>query len=290
MSRILVTGASGLTGSAIVRRLSERGVATRALVRRPAPELAALPHVEVVLGDLANADSLAAALAGVSRAMLISSSAPDMVEVQSTFIAAAKRAGVPHVVKLSGIMPELDSPFRFARMHGEIERVLAASGLVYTNLRSGEFMNAYFRQVRLIVGKSALMLPMADARIASIDTPDLAEVAVEVLTGEGHENKTYPLTGPESLTMTEVADRLSTATGRTIRYIAVSPEDAKRARAAAGIPSYLNDALDELFAERRAGKEATVHGSEFNVHPTTFLEFATRNAAIFRGEAPAPKV
>jgi uncharacterized protein YbjT (DUF2867 family) len=175
-------------------------------------------------------------------------------------------------------------------MHGEVERVLAASGLAYTNLRSGEFMNAYFRQVPLIVGKGALMLPMADARIASIDTADLAEVAVEVLTGEGHENKTYPLTGPESLTMAEVADRLSTATGRTIRYVAVSPEDAKRGRAAAGIPPYLNDALDELFAERRAGKEATVYGSAFVLRPTTFLEFATRNAAIFRGEVPAPKV
>lgn len=131
---------------------------------------------------------------------------------------------------------------------------------------------------------------MADARIASIDTADLAQVAVEVLTGDGHENKTYPLTGPESLTMAEVADRLSTATGRAIRYIAVSPEDAKRARAAAGIPPYLDDALDELFAERRAGKEANVYGSVFIPRPTTFLEFATRNAAIFRGEAPAPKV
>ena len=109
--------------------------------------------------------------------MLISSSDPTMLEVQSTFIDAAKEAGVAHVVKLSGIMPELDSPFRFARMHGEIERRLEDSGLAFTNLRAGEFMHSYFRQVPSIVGKGALFLPMADAKIASIDVGDIAEVA-----------------------------------------------------------------------------------------------------------------
>src|SRR6185503_16475887 len=115
---ILVTGATGLNGGALVERLSARGVRVRALVRNPAKAgaLAALPHVEVVEGDLARPETLGPALRGVERAMLISSSAPDMLEVQSSFIAAAREAGVRHVVKLSGIMPELDSPFRFARM------------------------------------------------------------------------------------------------------------------------------------------------------------------------------
>src|SRR5205807_2513635 len=205
-----------------------------AMVRSPgrADGLAALPGVEVVEGDMALPETLAGPLRGVDRAMLISSSAPDMLEVQSTFIEAAARAGVVHVVKLSGIMPELDSPFRFARMHGEIERRLEASGMAFTQLRAGEFMHAYFRQVPSIVAQGALRLPMADARIASIDVGDIAEVAVACLTAAGHEGRIYRLTGPEALDMAEVAERLSAATGRAIRYVDVPPEDVRSAQLA----------------------------------------------------------
>jgi uncharacterized protein YbjT (DUF2867 family) len=216
-----------------------------------------------------------------------------MREVQSAFIDAAGRAGVRHVVKLSGIIPDINSPFRFARMHGEIEQHLEASGMAYTHLRAGEFMHAYFRQVPSIVNRGALSLPMADARIASIDIGDIAEVAAEVLTGSGHEGKTYPITGPDALTMTEVAAALSAATGRPIRYVDVPPEDARAAQVAAGMPAYLADGLAELFAERRKGKEATVSPvipTIFKRRPLSFAEFARRHAAVFRGESPAPKV
>jgi uncharacterized protein YbjT (DUF2867 family) len=216
-----------------------------------------------------------------------------MLHVQSSFIDAAARAGVAHIVKLSGIMPALDSPFRFARMHGEIERRLEVSGMAFTHLRAGEFMHAYFRQVPSIVAKGALLLPMEDARIACVDVGDIAEVAVAVLTGGGHEGRTYRLTGPEALGMSEVAERLSTATGRTVRYVNVAPEDARRAQLAAGVPPFTADALAELFAERRRGKEAQVWPdieAVFGLRPTRFAEFATRHAAIFRGELPPPKV
>ncbi len=292
---ILVTGATGLNGKELLRRLSARGIAVRALVRHPAKAeaIAALPHVEIVQGDMARPETLAAALLDVDRAMLISSSDPDMLDVQSNFIAAAKKAGVRHVVKLSGIMPELNSAFRFARMHGEIEKRLGASGIAFTHLRAGEFMPAYFRQAPAIAAKGAMFLPMADARIASIDVGDIAEIAATVLTNPGHEGKIYPLTGPAALTMTEVAEKLSAATGKTIRYINVPPEDARKAQLAAGMPPYLADALFELFAERRNGKEATVWPDAealLGRPPTSFDEFARRNAAVFRGETPPPKI
>jgi uncharacterized protein YbjT (DUF2867 family) len=292
---ILVTGATGLNGKELLRVLSAKDVAVRALVRNPAKAdaIAALPHVELVQGDMSRPETLTGALRDVDRAMLISSSAPDMLEVQSNFIDAAKKAGVKHVVKLSGIMPELDSAFRFARMHGEIEKRLEASGMAFTHLRAGEFMPAYFRQVPNITAKGAMFLAMGDARIASIDVGDIAEIAALVLTGSGHEGKTYPLTGAEALSMTEVAEKLSAATGKTIRYVNVPPEDARKAQLAAGMPSYLADALFELFAERRNGKEATVWpdaAALLGRRPTSFDEFARRNAAVFRGEAPPPKV
>ena len=291
---ILVTGATGLTGGELVRRLSAQGIPVRALVRNAitAEALARLPGVEIAEGDMARPATLTAALRGIERAMLISSSDPGMLEVQSNFIAAAGKAGVRHVVKLSGIIPGLHSPFRFARMHAEIEQRLETSGMAFTHLRAGEFMHAYFRQVPSIVAEGTLLLPMDNAKIASVDIGDIARVAAAVLTGAGHDGKTYPLTGPEALTMAEVAAKLSAATGRMIRYVNVAPEDAKRAQRAAGLPPYTVDALAELFAERRKGKEAQVWPTinmVFGQRATPFEEFAARNAAIFRGEQPAPR-
>jgi uncharacterized protein YbjT (DUF2867 family) len=291
---ILVTGATGLNGRELIRVLSNKGVAVRALVRNAsrAAALAALPGVEIVEGDMARPETLAGPLRGVERAMLISSSDAAMLEVQRNFIDAARKAGVRHVVKLSGIMPEVDSAFRFARMHGEIEQYLEASGLAFTNLRAGEFMPAYFRQVPAIVGKGALFLPMQDAKIASIDVGDIAEVAALTLTASGQEDKTYPLTGPEALSMAEVAEKLSAATGRKVRYLNVAPDDAHKAWLAAGIPPYLADGLNELFAERRNGKESQVYPTVTALlgrPATSFAAFAARNAAVFRGEQPAPK-
>jgi uncharacterized protein YbjT (DUF2867 family) len=292
---ILVTGATGLTGGALVRRLSAAGVSVRALARDPgrAEDLSALPQVEVVEGDMAHPATLDPALRDVDRAMLISSADPTMLQVQSSFIDAAAAAGVKHVVKLSGIIADADSPFRFARMHGEIERRLEASGMAFTHLRAGEFMQAYFRQVPSILATGQLLRPMEDARIASIDVDDIAEVAAAVLTGSGHEGSIYPLTGPEALSMADVAEKLSAATGNRIQYVNVAPEQATSAQLAAGMPPYTADALAELFAERRKGKEAQVSPVVQTIlrrPATSFEEFAERHAAVFRGEQPAPKV
>ncbi len=292
---ILVTGATGLNGSALLRRLSAQGIPARALVRNPdkAQALAALPNVEIAVGDMARPKTLAGPLRGVERAMLISSSDPAMLDVQSNFVAAAVAAGVKRVVKLSGIMPEIDSAFRFARMHGEAEQALERSGLAYTHLRAGEFMHAYFRQVPAILGKGAVILPMAEQKIASIDIDDIAEIAAMALTGAGHEGKIYRITGPQALGMAEVAEILSGVTGKPIRYIDIAPDEAMKAQLAAGLPPYMAEALFELFAERRRGKEAQVFPDAqalLGRRPTSFAEFAARHAAIFRGEASAPKV
>ncbi len=284
---ILVTGASGLVGGEVVRQLSGQNVPVRALVRDPsrAPGLASRPGVQVITGDLGRPETLGPALEDVGQAVLISSSDAGMAEVQNSFIDTAAKAGVGHVIKLSGIIPGLDSPFRFARMHAETEEHLAASGMTYTMLRAGEFMQAYFRQVPNLKARRELRLPMAGQRIASIDIADIAAVAVRVLTGTGHENQTYPITGPQALTMAEVAAILSEVIGTAIRYVDVPPEAARQAQLDAGMPRYLADGLAELFAERRAGKESVVSPltpTLLGRPATSFAEFAARNAAVFR--------
>ena len=174
-------------------------------------------------------------------------------------------------------------------MHGEIEKRLEASGIAFTHLRPGEYMTVYFRQVPNIVNKGALLLPMEDARIASIDIGDIAEIAAKTLTESGHENKIYSLTGPEALTMAEVAAKLSAAIGKPIRYVNVPPEDARKAQLAAGMPPFLADGLFELFSERRKGIEAKVWPDSERLlgrRPISFEQFASNHAAAFRGEAP----
>jgi hypothetical protein len=87
--------------------------------------------------------------------------------------------------------------------------------------------------------------------------------------------------------MTEVAEKLSAVVGKPVRYVDIDPAEAKQRSLAAGIPPYLADGLEELFAERRRGKEARVWPDAATLlgrRPTSFDEFAARNAAIFRGE------
>jgi uncharacterized protein YbjT (DUF2867 family) len=261
---ILVTGATGTTGREIVRKLSESGahvrVLTRDIAKAQALSLDSLPHVTVFEGDLGNSESLAPALFRADKAMLISSSNPEMEDVQINFIETAKKFNLNHIVKLSGIIADINSPFR---------------------------------QVPNIIERDSLFLPMENQRIASIDVYDVAEVAVRILTGMGHKGNVYPVTGTEALTIYEVAEKFSAVLGRKINYVNISPEDANKARRDAGMPEYTVDALDELFAERRKGKESKVYytmQNVFGLRPTSFDEFIIRNLPVFTGELPVFKM
>ena len=294
---ILVTGATGTTSREIVRKLSESGAYVRVLVRdiakAQALSLDSLPHVTVFEGDLGNSESLVPALSRANKAMLISSSNPEMEDVQINFIETAKKFNLNHIVKLSGIIADINSPFRYARMHAEIERRLENSGISFTHLRAGEFMQSYFRQVPNIIERDSLFLPMENQRIASIDVSDVAEVAVRILTGMGHKGNVYPVTGTEALTIYEVAEKFSAVLGRKINYVNISPEDANKARRDAGMSEYTVDALDELFAERRKGKESKVYytmQNVFGLRPTSFDEFIIRNLPVFKGDLPVFKM
>jgi uncharacterized protein YbjT (DUF2867 family) len=290
---ILVTGANGRPGAATVREFARRGTPVRALVRDEgrAAELVGLPGVQVVVGDMLWPETLEPALDGVDRAMMISSAGPQMLETQATFIDAAVRAGVSQLVKLSGgdsqagFDPER---FRSTRSHEQIQRYLEASGVAWTTLRPSQFMQVYFEEVPDIARSGQLRLPLGDTALAPIDVEDIGRIAYAVLTGAGHHGRTYPMTGPEALTMTEVADRIGAATGRPVRYVDVPPERKRAEWLDAGYPPPRAEAFTQLFAERRRHGAARVNLDThrlFGVEPTPFAAFAARHAAIFRGEA-----
>src|SRR5215472_4642179 len=258
IAMILVTGASGLSGSAAIREFARQQTPVRALVRSRAKahDLEMLPTVELVEGDMLRPETLANALSGVERILLISTADQQMLETQCAFIDAAKKADVRHIVKFSGLNSALDSPFLFTRMHAEIERYLEHSGLTWTHLRPGQFMQVYLREVPTIVSKCAFFLPLEDAKLAPVDIEDIAQAAFVLLTTPGHEGESYEMTGPQALSMTEIAEQISLAIGKTVRYVNISQAERRRALLAAGVPPYLADALDVQAHERQKGTEA----------------------------------
>jgi uncharacterized protein YbjT (DUF2867 family) len=290
---ILVTGANGRPGSAVVREFARHGEPVRALVRDPknAAALRELPGVDVRHGDMLWPETLQDALAGVDRALMISNAGPELLEVQCTFIDAAIKAGVSHIVKFSG-KDSIDGfdpeKFRSSRSHEQVQRYLTASGTSWTVLRPSQFMQVYFEEVPDIVDSGELRLPLGDTTLAPVDIEDIAKVAHAVLTTSGHEGRTYVMTGPEVLTMAEVADRIADAIGKPVIYRNVSTEDKKRAWLEAGYPPPRANAFAQLFEERsrlgRSTADLSTH-ERFGIEPTTFAQFARRNADVFSGNA-----
>jgi uncharacterized protein YbjT (DUF2867 family) len=290
---ILITGANGRPGSAAVREFARQGTPVRALVRSPekAERLRDLPGVDVVYGDMLWPETLDSALAGVDRVLMISNAGPDMLETQCTFIDAAVRAGVGHIVKLSGkdSVDGFDNErFRSSRSHEQIQRYLFATGTPWTVLQPSQFMHVYFEEVPDIVRSGEIRLPLGDTTLAPVDIDDIAKVAYAVLTTPGHGGEIYPMTGPEALTMADVARDISDAIGKPVRYRDVTSEEKQRDWLAAGYPPPRASAFAQLFEERsRLGRSTVDLGTHrrFGVEPTTFARFARRYADIFRGDA-----
>jgi len=286
---ILLTGATGTAGSFIANEFVRQREPVRILVRdrAKATGLERVPTVDLVEGDMSRANSLGSALEGVDRVLMISGPRMDTVETQSTFIDACKAAGVRHVIKFSGLDARPETTFPFGLMHKEIEEYLEKSGLAWTHLRPTGFMQEYLREAPSIIHQGAIYLALGDVRLNPVDLADVGRVGFLLLRDGGHEGARLPMTGPEALTMAEVADRISRATGKTVRYVAVSPIERRQALITHGIPPEFADALDRQVEERlKGGLESRVDLSThelFNVKPTAFLEFAHRNAQAFGG-------
>ncbi len=290
---ILVTGATGRPGSAVVREFAQRGEAVRALVRTPAkaPMLDGLAGVEIVEGDMLWPHTLGAAFEEIDRVLMISGAGPLMLETQCSFIDAALAAGVERIVKFSGkeSFDGFDTTrFRSIRSHDQIERYLAGSGLRWTVLLPSQFMQMYFEEVPSIVADGEIRLPLGDTTLAPVDIEDIAKVAHAVLTTDGHDNQRYVMTGPEALTMADIAAWISQAVGSPVQYVDVRPEDKRREWLDAGYQPERADTFLQLFEERRRLGRSSINLSthhRFGIEPTTFGEFAARNADVFSGRA-----
>src|SRR5215470_4156615 len=213
---LLLTGATGSAGSFIAKEFVQERVPVRVLVRNRAKAtgLEKVPTVEIVEGDMSSPNSLASALEGVHRVLMISAPTMDMVETQRAFIDACKAAGVRHMIKFSGLDARPDTAFSFGLMHKEIEEYLENSGLAWTHLRPTGFMQEYLREAPSIINDGAFYLALSDVRLNPVDLVDVGKIGFLLLREGGHEAEQIPVTGPEALTMAEIADRISRARGR----------------------------------------------------------------------------
>src|SRR3712207_2926131 len=198
---ILVTGATGNVGRPLVGLLAEAGVLFKAFVRDPERARGLLGSVvELVRGDFSEPATLEAALDGVEVMFLLNGDP----KLEGRAIDAALRSGVRRVVKQSAPAIGLEPP----PFHRRIEQRLERSGLGYTHLRPNAFMQTLAGYLlALIDAGGTLRLPAGEGRVGWVDARDIAAVAFHAFTEEGHEGRVYPITGPESLSMADVADK-----------------------------------------------------------------------------------
>ncbi|NBE93235.1 NAD-dependent epimerase/dehydratase family protein [Nonomuraea sp. KC401] len=253
---VLVTGATGTVGSALIPALQARGVTVRAMIRNPDR---ALPGVQNVVADLRDRASVAAALKGVDAAFLNSPSAPDAAALQIQFADSARDVGLDRLVLLSQYAARADSPVRFLRWHAEVEAHLQRLGLDHTVLRPNLYLQALLGFAGTIA-QGWFAAPIADAAVSAIDTRDIADTAAVVLTGTGHTGQIYTLTGPSAVTHNQIAHALSVATGRDITFHD-APADQFTAALTGILPPWQLEGLVEDYAHYARGEAADVHTS-----------------------------
>jgi uncharacterized protein YbjT (DUF2867 family) len=284
MSTTLVTGATGTVGSMVVQELRGSGVPVRAFVRDPDQAAARLgPGVDLAVGDLAEPRSIRAALEGVDVLFLACGNLPPQAEYEVNVIDAAARAGLRRLVKLSALGAEIGSRVAFWDWHARIERHLRASGVPSVVLRPRFYMSNLLGSVETIRSAGAILAPAEGVKVPMVDPRDVAATAAVVLRDDGHEGRTYELTGPEAIGFHDVAARLSEVTGRPVRFVPVPDAGARQGLLEAGMPDWMAENIVAVFGMLRDDPAAQVTGAVHALtgrQPRHLAEFLADHAAL----------
>jgi uncharacterized protein YbjT (DUF2867 family) len=286
--RILITGATGNVGSAVLDNLSSTDANLRALTREESNAKSLRDRgVEAVVGDFLEPETLGPALEGVSTVFLLTPIHPEQVHQATNVIRAARESGNdPRIVRLSVHQASHEAPTRISRQHAEIEDELISSGLPYTLLRPQSFMQNTLATAPTVASEGRIYQPFEDGRLGMIDARDIGEVAAKVLIEEGHEGEVYTLTGPATISFYDVAGALSEVLGKEVGYVPISLEKAKEVMLNVGIPEWKADALNEYAKAHSEGYSdwTTDYFEQLTGHPaTTFKKFASDFEKMFRG-------
>ncbi|MEH0111306.1 NAD(P)H-binding protein [Tersicoccus sp. MR15.9] len=257
MTRTLtVTGSTGEVGGRVARALAADGVAPRLIVRDAsrAPEL---PGSDVRVAEYADHDAAVAALRGTDVLFMVSAGeSEDRVEQHRCFIDAAVRANVEQIVYTSFAAASDDATFTLGRDHWATEEILRESGLSFTLLRDSFYLDMF----ELFAGQDRVIRgPAGDGQVAAVARADVARVAVAVLQDAvTHRNITYTLTGPQSLTLEEIAATLTEVRGEPFRYLDETLAEAHESRAVYGAPDWQVAAWISTYTSIASGVLAAV--------------------------------
>lgn len=254
---ILVTGATGNTGNPLVHLLHNKGATVRAMVRSESARDTLPDGVQCAVADFDDDASMAAALDGVTKAYLVTPSSARAQAQQEAFVTAAARSGVQHLVKLSQLAAAEDSPVRFLRYHAAVERQIRELGIGFTFLRPNLYFQGLLAMADAIREQGRFFAPIGDARVSAADVRDIAAAAATVLTEPGHQGQAYTITGPAAVTHAEIAEAISTATGRTVVFVDVDPDTFAGALRGA-LPDWQVDGLLEDYAHYARGEAAEI--------------------------------
>lgn len=277
---IAITGATGQLGRIVIDKLKQKVAASDIVALVRTPEKAQSLGVSVRAADYAQPDTLDAALAGIDSLLLISSSeVGQRVAQHANVIAAAKKAGVKHIVYTSLLHADV-SPLNLAGEHLATETAIKASGLSYTIMRNGWYTENYTGSVGAALANGAFIGSAGEGRISSASREDFAEAAVAILSSAGHVNVTYELAGDTAWTLKDLADELSRQTGKDIAYHNLPEAEYAAALHSFGLPAELADAIAswDVGASQGALFDAGGELSRLIGRPTTPLATSVEQA------------
>jgi uncharacterized protein YbjT (DUF2867 family) len=229
--KVLVTGATGNIGSQLVPRLASRNnVDVRAYVRN-AEKGATLQEAgaELVAGTFSDSDTLRKAAEGVDTVVLITPMHQDAYDQAEAVMAAAEKAGVQKVVRISALNADENGPTDNTRLHGRTDSMIQDSGLTYVILRPSFFMQNLFMSAPSIGGEGNMYWGMGDGKIGIIDIRDIVDCAEASVLSDAYDNQALTLTGPKSISFHDMAESFSAALNQDVNYVPVPPEAAKQA-------------------------------------------------------------
>ncbi|EQB17166.1 SDR family oxidoreductase [Sphingobium lactosutens] len=284
---IVVTGATGHLGKAIIKHLLQRLPSDQivASVRDPAKASAlGAQGFEIRAGDFADARSLKAAFAGAEQILIVSADklGDEALRLHRTEIEAAREAGVGRILYTSHMGARAGSPFAPADQHAGTEADLAASGLAYTSLRHGFYAESCLHMIGDGIRTGELRVP-EDGPVSWTSRDDLAEADAAILAEMGKwDGITPPLTASRAVTMAEIATLASEVMGREVRHVTVPDAEWSKAKIAAGMPAIYTEMLLGTFrASRRGDFAATDPALEtlLGRPPRTFREVLTASGS-----------